>query len=413
MKILYLNLDRGIPVLGDKGASVHVREFIRAAAAQEHEVLLICARLGEGNPLPPAQVIELAPDHPPEALAALGRVLGVPRISPPIEKELSRLAYDQQVGERVLTALAARGFVPDFLYERHCLFSRAGVHVATVLGKPRILEVNAPLAEEQKRFRGLCLEATAQRMEVDSFRGSDRIIAVSTAIRAHVCTVADVSHERVHVIPNGVDVQRMANTAGRDEIRSRLGYREQDCAITFIGSFKSWHGTGFLLDAFTRIAGERAGARLLMVGEGPQKAAFCARAAAEGCKDRVTAVGRVAHADIPAWLSAADVVFAPYEASADFYFSPLKVLEALAAGRPVVAPRIGQLTELIRHGETGLLYRPGDINACRDALLTLIDDPQRRHLMGRAARCSVADRGWDGVVRQVIGLAASRPAQAA
>ncbi len=62
MKILYLNPDRGIPVLGDKGASVHVREFVTALAHRDHEVALICASLGEGNAPPPVRLIEIPPD---------------------------------------------------------------------------------------------------------------------------------------------------------------------------------------------------------------------------------------------------------------------------------------------------------------------------------------------------------------
>ena len=63
MKIAYLCADRGIPVLGDKGASVHVREFVSALAGLGHEVTLLCAKQGTGNPCPPVRMIELPPDE--------------------------------------------------------------------------------------------------------------------------------------------------------------------------------------------------------------------------------------------------------------------------------------------------------------------------------------------------------------
>ncbi|MBU6498035.1 MAG: glycosyltransferase, partial [Rhodospirillales bacterium] len=104
--------------------------------------------------------------------------------------------------------------------------------------------------------------------------------------------------------------------------------------------------------------------------------------------------GAIAHADIPAALARMDLTVAPYLAQEDFYFSPLKVVESLAAGCPVVAPRIGQIPELVADGQTGLLYEPGDLAACRAAILRLLDDPAGRHRMGREAAAR-ARRDWD------------------
>ena len=70
MRVLYLNPDRGIPVLGDKGASVHIRQFVTALAGAGHEVMLVAARLGEGNPPPPATIIEVVPFSEPALIAA-------------------------------------------------------------------------------------------------------------------------------------------------------------------------------------------------------------------------------------------------------------------------------------------------------------------------------------------------------
>jgi glycosyltransferase involved in cell wall biosynthesis len=71
----------------------------------------------------------------------------------------------------------------------------------------------------------------------------------------------------------------------------------------------------------------------------------------------------------------------------------------------VVAPRIGQLTELIDDGQSGLLYRPDDVLDCARAILTLLDDPQRRTLMGRTAQQRIAGRGWERIVTCVATLA--------
>lgn len=405
MRILYINFDRGIPVLGDKGASVHVREFVRAAKELGHEVLLACARLGSGNAAPPAEIIEL----PLESLLDLTADQIARHGGAGIDQELSKLVYNGWAGERLHSELAARAFRPDLIYERHALFSTAGVRVAERLGCPRILEVNAPLVEEQKRFRELSLESVARRMEIESFHGAAAIVAVSEQVRSHIRAAAGVSLDRIHVLPNGVDVTRFGDSSGRGEIRARLGYRSDDCALAFIGSFKPWHGTDFLLEVFEGLAPIRPSARLIAVGDGPEWAAFTALVAAGAIADRVHAAGRVPHAEIPSWVAAADIMIAPYQTIDNFYFSPLKVLEALAGGKPVVAPRLGQPVELIEDGRTGLLYPPGDVGACRDAILSLIDDPARRHEMGVAARASAAGQSWHSVVRRVLEIAASAP----
>ncbi len=414
MKILYLNFDRGIPALGDKGASVHVREFVRAAADLGHEILIACTRQGEGNAPPPAAIAEFPVDASPPAIEAQRRWLGIDAVShgdgdgagsdvdPILRRELARLAHDQSLAARVLASLAARDFRPDFIYERHALFSSAGSELAVRLECPRVLEVNAPLADEQKSYRGLVLEPLARRMESESFGTADAVVTVSERVAAYVRAVATPPTGKVHVVPNGVDLGRFAAAeAHRERIRGGLGWGPDACVLGFVGSFKPWHGTDVLFDVYEGLAATHPEVRLLGVGDGPELADLRARAAASPDGAGAALVGRIPHADIPAWTAAIDVVVAPYHAAGNFYFSPLKVVEALACGRPVVAPRLGQLGDLVEHGKTGLLYEPGDAADCRRAIARLIDDPAGRLAMGRAARASVAGRGWDQVVRTV------------
>lgn len=405
MKILYLNFDQGIPVLGHKGASVHVREFVRAAATLGHEVLLVCARLGAGNEAPPGAVVELAETRSSEAMEAISGEFVIDRKasdSALASREVAKLAYDRSIAQRVFYLLEARRFRPDFVYERHALFAAAGAQIATRLGCPRILEVNAPLAEEQKRYRGLHLESAARGLEAASFEATAGIIAVSERVKTYVESLAPGCAGRIQVLANGVDVARFADgRALREQTREQLNIAPETPVIGFIGSFKAWHGTDLLFDVYRDIAATRS-LHLLAVGDGPCWAALHKKVIAASCCGGVTLTGRVPHADIPALTAVIDIMVAPYAAAPDFYFSPLKVLEALACGRPVVAPRIGQLTELVSHGETGLLYRPNDAQECRRAITTLLDNPPLRMKMGRAAQASMAARGWERIVEQVM-----------
>jgi glycosyltransferase involved in cell wall biosynthesis len=406
VKILYLNPDPGIPVLGDKGASVHVREFVAAAAHDDHEVTLVCARLGEGNEPPPARLLELTPETDEDTLRRECAIQGLSYIAIEdrvLRGELRRLAYDRRFVRQVHAAVDAIGFRPDFIYERYALFHCAGATLARTLGVPRLLEVNAPLVREQERFRGLVLRSLAVAMEKASYGGADKIIAVSNEVAAHVVSTG-VPRERILTVPNGVDVLRFHPGAADKAIRQRFG---DGPVVGFIGSFKPWHGTDFLIRAFAAVARLQMDTRLVCVGDGPELENVRADVVALGLSDRVTMTGRVSHEAIPAYLASMDVTVAPYIPQEDFYFSPLKVLESLAVGVPVVAPRIGQLETLVEDGKTGLLYTPGDERDFVEKTLRLLCDPSARRNMSAAAReRAVAEFSWSRATRGITAAAA-------
>lgn len=117
-------------------------------------------------------------------------------------------------------------------------------------------------------------------------------------------------------------------------------------------------------------------------------------------------VGAVHPRDVPGHLTAIDVAVAPYLDATDFYFSPLKVYEYMAAGRAVVASSIGQLQTVLEHGRTGMLYPPGDVRALAACLLQLIDQPQLCQQLGRAARqAAISKHSWQQTLDTILQLA--------
>jgi glycosyltransferase involved in cell wall biosynthesis len=108
---------------------------------------------------------------------------------------------------------------------------------------------------------------------------------------------------------------------------------------------------------------------------------------------------------IPDWLRQMDVCVAPYPQLEEFYFSPLKVYEYMAAARPVVASAVGQLKQLIEHEVDGLLVPPGDGAALALALVRLREDGELRKRLGETAREKVLrDYTWDGVAQKILKL---------
>src|SRR2546430_5907400 len=180
-----------------------------------------------------------------------------------------------------------------------------------------------------------------------------------------------------------------------------------------VGSMKPWHGLDVLVEAFARLHERAPDARLLLVGDGPARAAVCAELSARGLTGVVHCTGAVAPHEVPGLVTSADVAVAPYPDASRFYFSPLKVYEYMAAGRAVVASRVGQLETVIQHDVNGLLCAPGDSAALAAALARLQREPELGARLGRAARANVL-RGhtWEAVATRVLELAAPDPVAA-
>ena len=405
LRIIYLCADPGIPVLGFKGASTHVRSLVRALTEAGHTVTVVCTTRGWGNQLA-TELVEVAPDAEARRLGQLGDLaFARSGFSEKPGSELKRLLHNGPLGEGVMSL--CHTLQPNALYERYALLCNAGARVAHTCNLPHILELNAPLIEERQRYWGLALPDVARTIEREVFSGADAILAVSAPVR-DFAIAGGAAAQRVSVLPNAVDPLLLA--AGGNEVATAVRARHDLGAavvIGFVGSLKPWHGVDLLLEAFADLDDKQL--RLLIVGDGPQAETLRLRAAAPELAGTVIFTGQVPHAQIGAYLAAMDIAVAPYRASGpdqgSFYFSPLKVFEYMAAGLPVVAPHLGQIVEVVKHGQHGLLYPPDDTGALTAHLLQLIRNPAQRTQMGCAGATLVGQQyTWSGNAMRVAEL---------
>lgn len=384
MKICYLCADRGIPLSGHKGASAHVRGLVRAFARLGHDVIVLTCDEGDGSHAVPAEVVRVAA---PTLLAGLDE-----DAAPRVYRALGHVWNNANI-ETALECVV-RDHAPDLLYERYGPFGVAGGVVARRHGLPHVLEVNAPLAWEGTQYRRQALNDAAEVLERTAFANAGTILVVSTELR-EVLLTAGADAGRIIVVPNGVDGELFhghAKPTGGSSI-----------TIGFVGSLKPWHGLEHLRDAF-RLVAEDERYHLLVVGDGP--GAGVLRELESAYPRRVLLTGPAAHDRIPHFLDRMDIAVAPYPAMEPFYFSPLKVLEYMASGLPVVASDIGQLRELVRPGETGLLVPPGDAAALADAIRRLAGDAALRVRMGATASAEVLGRHtWAHRAESILELA--------
>jgi glycosyltransferase involved in cell wall biosynthesis len=370
MRLLYLCCDPGIPVLGHKGASVHVRELATALGD-------LCAEVAIASPR-----TEPAGD----ALDAPIRLLRLPQVAPDAPESELLLALEAQRREVVE---AARSFAANAIYERYSLLGGGGIEAAAALGIPHVLEVNAPLREEARRFRTLSHPDLAAEIEQRVFDGTSRILAVSQTLRRWL-EAEGVEPERIEVVPNAVAPHRFGPRYARPDDQFVLG---------FCGSLKPWHGIEVLLDACAIAFSEEPTLRLEVVGGGPLEHLLHSAGLPA---NRLRALGPLRHADAIERLRYWDAGLAPYLPLDDFYFSPLKVVEYMAAGLCTVASDVGELPSLLAGGR-GVVVPAGDPRPLASALLELARDRSRGVERGRRARAYVLEtRTWEGNARGVL-----------
>ena len=365
MKIAYVCVDPGIPIFGTKGASVHIQKVVRELRRRGHEVVVHAIRKGK-----------CIPDdlHDLEV-----------RVYPIEEQEPSKREIAQWERAAEISA-ELRHDGTELIYERYSLFST----VIATSGIPGILEVNAPLIDEQRTHRTLFDAATAAAALQSQVSSARATICVSDRVRDWV--IANSVGGRVVTVANGVCLDRIVpqpeDTNGPP-------------VVTFIGSLKPWHGVSDLLHAATHA---QQAWRIRIIGDGPEREAL--ETLATDLNVEVDFRGAVAPTDMLTHLAGSAIAVAPYPAAndSDQYFSPLKIFEYMAAGLPIVASQVGQIPAIL--GTAAELIPPSHPVALAAAIDGLVEQPGRRKALGeQARRLAEQHHGWPQVVDNILQIA--------
>lgn len=386
MRLAYVCLDPGVPVFGRKGCSIHVQEVIRSLQRRDIEVDLYATRIGGEAPV---ELEELRVHQLPK----------LPKGDPALREEAA-MAINP-----VLEKLLEDDGPYDLVYERHALWSSSAMEYAHKQGIPGLLEVNAPLIDEQQKYRDLIHVEEAQIFADRSFQNASAMMAVSDGVATWLKN-RPAARGRVHVIANGVNTSRFDDLC----LERTEDAGDHHFTVGFVGTLKPWHGVDILVDAFARFLMNAPESKLLIVGDGPEWDHIQTKLAGLDIAGHTTLTGAVHAEEIPSLIRKMDVTTAPYPHLEDFYFSPLKIFEYMAAGKAVIASAIGQIPSLIEDGETGVLCNPGCIDELAGALLQLHNNQTLRQQLGNNARIvAQRDYTWDAVVGRILELAHLKP----
>lgn len=368
------------------GQAVHIEEMIAALRALGHEVLIVAPAASQEGQMG----------------GSVGWVHRLRSQLPQAVYELMELAYSVLAYFRL--ARAARSFRPDVIYERYNLFLLAGLAVKRRLRIPLLLEVNAPLAQERALHSGgLALPWLAHWAERLVWRGADAVLPV-TRVLADMIRSEGVAAERLHVVPNGINEAHFAQAPQAGDAKKAHGL-DSRLVLGFTGFVREWHG----VDRVIRwMASENAppNAELVVVGDGPVRSELESLAARLRLDDRVRFTGVIHRDRVPDWVAAFDIALQPAVVP---YASPLKLMEYLALGKAIIAPRTPNLLEVLTDGQNATMFDADDPRGLEDALTRLCADETLRNRLGQGARESIGrlQLTWTGNAGRVIALANS------
>ncbi len=216
-------------------------------------------------------------------------------------------------------------------------------------------------------------------------RRNNAVICVSEAVRNYRISGAGFDPSKLHIIENGIDLDRFAVPVSRDEVLKRLGVDGKRRWIAIVGRLVPLKGHRFLIEALARISRDFPETGILVVGEGEDEAELKELALRLGLSDRVVFLGL--RRDVPEILCAAEILAMPSSREG----LPIVLLEAMAASLPVVVTRVGGIPEVVEEEKTGLFVTQEPAMIAQ-ALARLLRDPDFARALGRQARSLIEER---------------------
>ncbi len=319
-----------------------------------------------------------------------------------VDRGAKHIIFGRAIGAGLARLLDAGSFE---LVHAHTPFTvaRAALQAARRRKLPFIYE-KRNLWEESAQARGKMsgrwpFYELARAMDLSVTRHADAVCTITEALKTNTIS-RGVAAERVFVVGNGVDTNAFTPRPAPPELRKQCA-RGAGLVIGFVGSFFSFEGLPLLVEAFSRLLPKFPEARLVLVGDGEDRPKLDRLVKELGLGESVWLVGRVPHDKVVDFYAAMDVLVYPrYHSKLTDMISPLKPLEPMAMARCIVASDVGGLRELIRDGDTGLLFAADSAASLQDRLDRLLSKQVDAAALGRNAREHViAHRQWQHMAR--------------
>ena len=321
---------------------------------------------------------------------------------------LNQVAVMQGLSRRLEEVIAI--VKPDILHAHSpVLNALPAISAGRKFGVPVVYEVRAfwedAAADHGTTTEGSLRYRLTRALETHAFRNADAVTTICEGLRSDI-VARGIPSSKVTVIPNAVDIEKFSTGgAANEELKAKLNLSGARI-LGFIGSFYAYEGLDLLLNALPRMLEKAPDVRVLLVGGGPQEAQLKQQTAELGISDKVVFAGRVPHVDVNHYYDLVDVLVYPRQRMRlTELVTPLKPLEAMAQGKLFVASDVGGHRELIRDGETGVLFKAEDPHSLAEKVLDLLQSEEKWPALKQAGRRYVEnERNWKVSVGRYEGI---------
>jgi glycosyltransferase involved in cell wall biosynthesis len=358
---------------------VHIREMVEALRESGNEVFVVS----------PAGV-----ETRKDKLNFLWKAIS--KYMPSIGFEILEIAYNF-AGVRNMKKLLRKERI-DFIYERYAFFGWVGMFCAKRSKIPLIVEVNFTTYTPLFRKKSKLLLPLARYIEKKVFLKSDAIFVVSSFLKNQLMGLG-VPEARIFLTPNAVSGNVFNRYLNAASIRSEFKLNGKS-VIGFVGGFYPWHGLDFLLRALSSIEKKTNNICLLLIGDGPEKETLKQISKELNISSEIIFCGCVPYEKLPGYIAAMDICVMP---DSNNYGSPMKIFEYMAMAKPVVAPHLAPIEDVITDNFNGMLFKQRDLSSLENCLLQLLKNNEKRNNIGEEARKTIFSKHlWRHNAEKVI-----------
>jgi glycosyltransferase involved in cell wall biosynthesis len=284
-------------------------------------------------------------------------------------------------------------YCPDVVINLYAYLSFSMPLLTKIRSIPQVIFMDSPVVHETKTVDKdhLHFPAIPEFIEKQALKSCDAVITISERLKDYFVNRYGIEGEKIHVIPNGVDVDRFRTSEDGEEVISKYGLKGK-FVVGFVGAIREWSNIELLIEVMDRIIRRYPDVCFLLVGDGPKRADI-ARFAEEVGSNKVILTGYVSPREVAKYISIMDVTVAPYKLQGDlFYGSSMKVLEYMACGKALIANRFSPVEAVIQDGYNGLLVDPGSSSLFEEAIIRLREDGELRSVLGERARKTIIEK---------------------
>jgi glycosyltransferase involved in cell wall biosynthesis len=291
---------------------------------------------------------------------------------------------------------------PDYIYSRANLIFVMPAILAKMYKIPSIVEVNGTIEEELidifvKRFRNILIKVGIFRsLEKFNYKISSKIITVTPELKEYIVNKFKIDAGKIFVVENGVD----ANLFKPEP-------KNNNKVIGFVGGIQNWQGLSYVIKALPAIINKFPEARLVLIGDGPDKASFEKLVKKLGLEKHVDFIGAVDHELTPGYINSFNICVAYYTKDRDGITSPFKIYEYLSSGKPTIVSNIKGVGD--RFSKITVVIEPENSTIFAEKVINLLNDEAEQDRLSKAGREFILDgHSWHDVAKKTLNIITSQ-----